>query len=80
MHVYLYTSTVYSLHIVYLQKPMKTSEQINEHHVKNQWKLEQSMKTSEKWMKTVQKLKEHIEQLKNTIEKWKRTMEQSKKT
>ena len=37
MHVYLYTSTVYSLHIIYLQKSMNTSEKnennvnINEH-------------------------------------------------
>ena len=34
MHVYLYTSTVYSLHIMYLQKPMKTSEKNNENNVK----------------------------------------------
>jgi hypothetical protein len=28
-HVYLYTSTIYSLHIVYLQKSMKTTEKSN---------------------------------------------------
>ena len=33
MHVYLYTSTVYSLHIMYLQKSMNTSEKI-ENNVK----------------------------------------------
>ena len=34
MHVYLYTSTVYSLHIMYLQKSMNTSENNNENNVK----------------------------------------------
>ena len=34
MHVYLYTSTVYSLHIMYLQKSMNTSEKNNENNVK----------------------------------------------
>ena len=33
MHVYLYTSTVYSLHIMYLQKSMNTSKN-NENNVK----------------------------------------------
>ena len=34
MHVYLYTSTVYTLHIMYLQKSMNTSDKNNENNVK----------------------------------------------
>jgi hypothetical protein len=34
MHTYLFTFTLYSLHIVHFQKYMNTSEKNNENHVK----------------------------------------------